>query len=455
MVTFKNFQIAQGVLNPDGSPKSQPTTPGMPPRTPVPIPQEQDAPMQQADYPEDPYAGVEDYANRAIGPEQKATINPTKDINIGPIHLKGHTLDTLRPYLAQIYKQFASQPLGDQPHQRALGIAAKIGVGGYLGAQQERIDANAESVKSADDFNKERRTAGAALARIRLAQQGKTGGRRITLTPELRAQAKSHGVFIPDEVADVPEETLLRDMPLVDPAAASNKQKNAQEIGDAIMAGIQQPTFTNMREGVAELRGYLSRHNYNLAKALNMWLATQRNLSTINGTRFTLIMNASNTLDTQLGLLDEANKQLESLVPRSMWDGLNEVTVDKFARSFGAQGQDIKNAAQKYFTQAHLMVSELAQIFQAGGVPTDKAMQMAADALPINANFATMHSLINPETGIVRQDMRIRQNSIRTFVPITQGIDGANPYWEQGLDGPPSPIAPADSIDAKLSRILK
>jgi len=429
MVTFKNFQIAQGVLNPDGSPKSQPTTPGMPPRTPVPIPQEQDAPMQQADYPEDPYAGVEDYANRAIGPEQKATINPTKDINIGPIHLKGHTLDTLRPYLAQIYKQFASQPLGDQPHQRALGIAAKIGVGGYLGAQQERIDANAESVKKADDFNKERRTAGAALARIRLAQRVQAQPKTLKqIEDEHAAMARGNNTGNPpEEVQHLSDEEL-------------------GTLATTVVRGGPIPTF-GMGQSSDRTRFYSA-----LARQLKTGdQDLGANRAILSGLR-TSYSNMRKLYDNTTAFENTALKN--STVLEQSLSQLLETGSPWMNRPLRLWDRSVmgKNGTVAFETARRIVGPEFARLLTsatASGVLSDDSRKEVMSVLGPDPTGAQIREALR----ILRLDAANRKSSYQGQLrDIEEAIRGIGKPTQ---DAPPPPPDTADSIDAKLSRILK
>jgi ElaB/YqjD/DUF883 family membrane-anchored ribosome-binding protein len=201
--------------------------------------------------------------------------------------------------------------------------------------------------------------------------------------------------------------------------AGTDPNKTAEDIAFAMMGkpgyGHQPPTTVGMgRSGIVPLiRQVFAREGWDFSKATLDYEAVKRYLSTINGRQQVQIRQSALTADQALGNVLDLNDKLTQLIPRGNATVLNRLSVSA-AKDWGAYGTDAQNTATQLKAQIADLIPELANVFQAGGVPTDQAMKTARDQLNENWSPAQLKAAVTQ----LRQNLRYRLNSIQAEQPV-------------------------------------
>lgn len=177
---------------------------------------------------------------------------------------------------------------------------------------------------------------------------------------------------------------------------------------------------------------------YNLSKATMEFYGAQRLATTLNGRQFTQLRNSASAVDEGMSSLEAMVGQLEKLVPTSSAKILNSLSMGA-TKDWGAYGPEAQALAQQITTQVADMVPELANVFSAGGVPSDKAMAQAHQAL----DAAMSPNRIRASIKTTRQNIGYRLNAIRLVEPMNpmepnNGMGGGNVVrWGKDAKGNP------------------
>ena len=174
--------------------------------------------------------------------------------------------------------------------------------------------------------------------------------------------------------------------------------------------------------------GRAHRAGYDLAKATTDWKATQKYISTLNGSQQIRLRQAVNALpdlaDKIEGLYDEWAK----LAAPSGYKVLNRATLAAMKNMGGRAGA----VAQALDAQINDAVSDLAVVYMGGNSPTDHGLALAKQNLSADWNEETFREGLKQ----LRLNAQIRKNSIYSGAPA--GTSGENNYFQPG-----TPAAPA------------
>ena len=186
-------------------------------------------------------------------------------------------------------------------------------------------------------------------------------------------------------------------------------QENVDIIADEIEAGRQPPDTKGFYRMQVPIRAALGRRGYDLARAYKDWLAVTTHIRTLNGRLQTQIRQSANTVGPALEYIDQLNEELKRLVPRTEIAKLSKLSIGA-ARDWAVFGPRAQAAAQELTTLLADVAPELANIYQAGGVPTDHAMELAQKAM--NAEMAPNN--LSAALKVTGQQLKYRLNSIRS-----------------------------------------
>lgn len=199
-------------------------------------------------------------------------------------------------------------------------------------------------------------------------------------------------------------------------SSASSTTSDAEAIADAIIDGKQPPVLTGLYSKSSAVRAALAKKGYDLTKATQDWNATQKLLTTLNGSQQTRLRQAVNFTYDSLDLLDELNTEAEKAMTRA---GITPIgSVQRTAAVSGALGKDIKAAFTKLDNQISDLVSELATVYKGGNSSTDESLKLAAKQLSSNWDYDTLKKNIE----LVRKNLGIRKNSLNL---TTGGIENS------------------------------
>lgn len=208
---------------------------------------------------------------------------------------------------------------------------------------------------------------------------------------------------------------------------ANDKKQNAKEIAQGIIAGDQPPTLTGLRENTAEVRAELHRRGFNLARATQDWHATEKHLATLNGAQQERLRQAVSFTSDSLGIIEDLYNQWQKVGKTSGWKAFNRASLETAKQLPGDAG----NIAHRLEAQINDLTAELGTVYKGGNSSTDESLKLAAQNLKADWNEKTFKDAL----GQVRQNLEIRQNSIRHSQPA--GVSGNSPYTptEEGNSG--------------------
>jgi hypothetical protein len=115
------------------------------------------------------------------------------------------------------------------------------------------------------------------------------------------------------------------------------------------------------------------------------------------------------------------NDQLSKDIPRGAVRAVNHAAM--LAAMNGAFGTKAQQTATQLNGQITDVVSELGNAYMGGNSPTDHALALASK----NLSGDWSHDQLKSMTGLARQNLTIRRNSIINAAPITPGSGNISP----------------------------
>jgi hypothetical protein len=157
------------------------------------------------------------------------------------------------------------------------------------------------------------------------------------------------------------------------------KEKSAaiDQIVGGVKAGLVAPTPEGLgRSGAyTEVVGKLAADGFNLAKAQTEWLATKRNIATIDGVQFKRLESAEKMVTSMTDRVDRLAKEWDSY-------GIGPLSRARLtAAQQGALGQKAQSLAARYDQLIKENIGELAIVIKGGGTPTNEDRQFAEKTL--------------------------------------------------------------------------
>lgn len=201
---------------------------------------------------------------------------------------------------------------------------------------------------------------------------------------------------------------------------------DAKDIADAIESGDQPPTLTGLYKNGGPVRAELARRGVPLAKMETDWKATQKYLSTLNGSQQVRLRQAISTASDSLDKIDGLYRQWKALAPQSGFKVINRATLTAMKNLPGQAGA----IATALDAQIADFTGEMGNVIMGGNSPTDHSLTLAAKNLSSDWNDQTF----TEGTKQARANIKIRQNSILHAMPAGVGSE----YMP-----PAAPAAPA------------
>lgn len=158
---------------------------------------------------------------------------------------------------------------------------------------------------------------------------------------------------------------------------------------------------------------------YNVTKAKQDYMATNRYWGQLNGRQQVQIRQSANTLSHMFPDMLDTAQQLYSILGTTNIQAANTAKLG-LAQDWNAYGSQAQALRQRLVTQMASAVPELANVYQAGGVPSDKALSQAREAINADMPLNRLLSAVKAE----QDNLRYRANSISSVSAVTPD----NPY---------------------------
>lgn len=197
---------------------------------------------------------------------------------------------------------------------------------------------------------------------------------------------------------------------------------DAAAIADAIVSGKQPPVTTGLYKLGGPVRAALAKAKYDLSKANQDWVATNRMLSSMNGPQQLRLRQAVTFTKDSLPIIEGLADEWKA----GGFPLLNAAQLE--AAKQGVLGQKAQSIATRLSTQINDMTSELGTVYKGGNSSTDESLKLAASNLDANWSVETLHDAIK----MIRQNLTYRENSMNLVQ--TGGIADSqyNPMTEGG-----------------------
>lgn len=218
------------------------------------------------------------------------------------------------------------------------------------------------------------------------------------------------------------------------PAANGGAPDDVTQIANAIINGHQPPTLTGLYRNAAPVRAALERAGYDFTTAERDYKAVQKHLSTLNGAQQERLRQAVSFTTDSLDIIDQLYNEWSSKGLNTRFKAFNKASLAAAKQLGGEAGA----TAQALEAQVNDLVSELGTVYKGGNSSTDHSLQLAAENLKTDWNEATFKKAL----GLIRQNLKIRANSIATSQPA--GVSPDSPYIPAGQR--PTPGKAADPM---------
>lgn len=204
---------------------------------------------------------------------------------------------------------------------------------------------------------------------------------------------------------------------------------DAKDIADAIQNGDQPPTLTGLYKNAGPVRAELARRGVPLAKMETDWKATQKYITTLNGSQQVRLRQAITTATDSLSKIESLYGEWQKLAPTSGFKVLNHGALIAMKNVPGRAGA----VATALDAQIADLTSELGNVYMGGNSPTDHSLSLAKQNLSSDWNNETFAEGIKQ----ARLNLGIRTNSIMHAQPA--GTSSDSTYYPK--DAPPTPSA--------------
>ena len=252
------------------------------------------------------------------------------------------------------------------------------------------------------------------------------------------------GLTLPARSAPAIPGNIPGSRPRFKPAAQSGSDDDANTIADAIANGHQPPVLTGLYGHSAAVRARLEKMGFNLTKANQDWIATQRLYQTLNGTQQTRLREA-------VGMVKESIPLLRGLI--SEWDAggfpiLNRARMELAKQ--GVMGQKAQSIATRLDQQIADMTGEVATVIMGGNSPTDHGLELAGKQFQGNWTKQTaLEALVQTEKNIQYRENSI--NNLGTSGILDSQFNQQNPTESLGRPPDVSPGLTPNASDAARS----
>lgn len=246
--------------------------------------------------------------------------------------------------------------------------------------------------------------------------------------PQIVNQGEGAAVFNPNR----PDQPLqpISGGPVQKPGGGgtgSVSSQDAKEVAKAIMDGRQPPVTTGLYRNGAAVRAELARHpEFNLAQAESDWKGTQKHIATLNGQQQERLRQAIQFTSDSTGQIENLYDEWQKLGAASGFRSFNRAELATAKQMPGRMGA----VAQGLESQIADLTSELGTVYKGGNSSTDESLKLAAQNLAADWNPTTFKRAL----GLIRNNLKIRQNSINTSQAA--GVSPGSPYTPKGQAQP-------------------
>jgi len=210
------------------------------------------------------------------------------------------------------------------------------------------------------------------------------------------------------------------------PQAQGGTDDNAKAIAGAIINGDQPPDMKGLYKFSGPVRAELAKQGFDLSRANEDWMATQRHLASLNGPQQLRLRQAVDFASQSTDLVDQLAAQ---------WDAgrfplLNAANLTLAKQ--GAYGQEAASLATRMGASIADLTSELGTVYKGGNSSTDETLRLAAQNLNENWSTKTIHDA----TDQIRKTLVYRQNSLKNIG--VAGVPNGGQYDPNKQDETPS-----------------
>jgi hypothetical protein len=210
-------------------------------------------------------------------------------------------------------------------------------------------------------------------------------------------------------------------------AANPADEEQAQQIADAIARGEQPPTLNGLYRLGGPVRANLAKQGYDLTKANQEWVATQKYLATLNSPQQLRLAQNIDFTAHSLELVDQLAQQWDA----GKYPALNAADL-KTAKEGFFHTPEQQALANNLSSAIADVTASLGNVYMGGNSPTDHSLELAGENLKDNWSTKTIHSAIDQ----IRKTLQYRQNAMRNIG--VAGLPNGNAYGPSGN----APLAP-------------
>ena len=393
-------------------------------------------------------------------PEAMPQMQPSPGLRLGPLRVGGGTLDNISASILQSGAPPRGRNVGENLAGGFLQGFARARAGGAQ-ARQAQFEGQSKAVGERNEKRQalrerlllEQEQSRLIAGRQRQPSDAAAGHGFIVLdTPEKVAAIEAQyphmkGKIPPDGVVSRAE--LFRD-PSTDKIKTREDERREASESDAeallngVIAGDLSPIptdlFANRDPHVKTAFNKLAaERGVNIYRMQMTHRGYQQYYSTLNGRLQLAVRQSIKNAEEGLDVLSDLNRKLGSTIPRdSRYPVLNAAAIA--AAKQGVFGKVPRDLALQMDQQIGNLTSELANVYQGGGVPTEEARHQASQNF--KGKTAGERSL-EENIKLAKMDVGIRRNAILTTGPMTPATPfGGSPSGPPQMQGGPLPGEP-------------
>ena len=359
--------------------------------------------------------------------------------------IPGSVIDRASPALLSALRSRGPAVRAGRGHDLA-NVASVVGqafLGARVSGAQDRARAHAEDLALAkeqraaqqDDQREARRQAASMLATWRHTKNGPANGKAEV------AMVDIPGVGKVPATSGIGRQYLTAKGIVEQPPSANNLNFDPKASFGRIVAGLDPPVasgYSRGQWGQMTTAGAKYFPKFNLARAQNTWVATNTFTKSLNGRQQVQLHNSAASVMDVLPSLKKNLDELERLAPTTDATPVNGLLRGGTV-TWGVNGPRAQALAQQIITQMASIQPELANVYSAGGVPTDKAQALVEKTFNLNLPVRALKAGIDTEGDM----LNIRVNAIANAQPtLPGGPEQPNPYMPAKVGDVPLPNDP-------------
>ena len=292
----------------------------------------------------------------------------------------------------------------------------------YIDQEKARRDASKEAREAADaEAKRPGEIAKGKIAEqdLALGAEGRAGTKHAPTEASIAYEAAGGD---PNKAIQILDASKRASRPI---NVSNMGSSDVKDIADAIENGDQPPTMQGLYRNGAPVRAELARRGVPIAKMEMDWKATQKYISTLNGSQQTRLRQDISTTSDTLDKVEKLYDEWAKIAPTSGFKVLNKSSLAAMKQLPGRPGA-VAHALENQIADT---TAGLGTIYMGGNTPTDHSLDLAAKALSADWNDATFREALKQ----ARSNIKIRQNSMLHSAPA--GASADNPYAPKDTTG--------------------